>query len=76
MKVTVRVKTNSRTKGLSKNGDGYIARLSSPPHEGRANLELIELLADYFKVSKSAIEIVSGLKSKKKTVTINSPHEA
>ena len=38
--------------------------------EGKANLAIVRVLADYFKVSKSAIRVKSGLKSKNKIVEI------
>lgn len=49
----------------------YKVYVSVPPVEGRANQRIIELLADFFKVKKSRITIISGLKSKEKTITVN-----
>ena len=43
-----------------------------PAKEGRANEAVIKLLAEYFDIPKSRIKIVSGLKSKKKIVEIDS----
>ncbi len=39
--------------------------------EGRANASVIKLLADYFKVAKSDIQIIHGLKSKRKLIEIS-----
>ncbi|MDZ4231295.1 MAG: DUF167 domain-containing protein, partial [Patescibacteria group bacterium] len=50
----------------------YKAYLKSPAVEGKANQELIEVLADHFGVAKSMVEIVSGLKSRRKRVNISS----
>ena len=46
------------------------AMLRSPPDKGKANKELIELVANFFGVPKSNVSIVSGLTSREKTVKI------
>lgn len=71
MKITVRVKPNAKKSGVEKVGEEYIVSVKAPPIEGRANAELIEVLADYFKVPKSKIRIISGIRSKKKIVEID-----
>ena len=45
--------------------------LRADAKEGKANKALIELLADYYGVSKSLVRIVSGLKIKNKIVEID-----
>lgn len=40
-------------------------------HDGEANKAVVESLAKYFHISKSQVEIVSGLKSKKKIIEIS-----
>ncbi|MBD1807251.1 DUF167 domain-containing protein [Microcoleus sp. FACHB-SPT15] len=45
--------------------------LKSPPVDGKANKELIELLAKKFDVSKSQIRIKLGLSSRIKLVEID-----
>jgi len=47
-------------------------RVTAPPVKGQANSELIKLLADYYKVSKSNIEIIRGLRERKKVIKIQS----
>ncbi len=44
--------------------------VNAPPLEGRANIAAIEALADYYKVKKSAVTLVSGHKSKNKRFDI------
>jgi len=44
--------------------------LRSRPVKGKANLELIKKLAKYFRVSSSQVRIISGSKSRRKTVEI------
>ncbi|MEK7180968.1 MAG: DUF167 domain-containing protein [Patescibacteria group bacterium] len=56
----------------SHSGEGiYKVYVSVPPIEGRANQRIIELLADFFKVKKSQITIISGLKFKEKIIRID-----
>ena len=45
-------------------------RITAPPLEGRANEECIRFLSDLLKIRKSSVEIISGGKSRKKTVFI------
>ena len=52
--------------------DGALkVKLTSPPLEGRANEECIRLLADAFRVRKAAVSILTGHKSRQKTVFIS-----
>ena len=54
---------------LDKNGT-LKCFLKSPPEKGKANKELIELLSNTLGIAKKEIEIISGLTSRKKRVTI------
>ena len=45
-------------------------RLTAPPLENRANRQLIELLADSLAVPRTSIKILSGHRSRLKTVQI------
>lgn len=45
-------------------------KVNSPPAKGRANRELIGLLAKHFGVSKSRIRIVRGESSRNKVIEI------
>jgi len=68
---TVKVKPNSKQQSIEEQPDGSLTvHLKSPPVDGKANQELIMLLAKKFKVPKSAIAIKSGLSSKHKLVEI------
>lgn len=70
--IQVKVKPNARTSTLEEMADGpWKAQIKSPPVDGRANQELISLLADYFDCPKSAISIKSGRSSRIKLVQIN-----
>ncbi len=45
--------------------------LRAPAQDGKANKALIEFLAEYYQVSKTSIEVIKGLKSRMKTIKIN-----
>lgn len=72
MKIQVKVKPNSKQQKIEELEDGnLIIRLKSLPIDGKANQELIKLLAKKYQVSKSQITIKSGLSSKNKLIEIN-----
>jgi uncharacterized protein len=50
--------------------DSLKLKITAPPVEGQANTECIRFLSDILKVRKTQVTIVSGHKSKKKTVAI------
>ncbi|OKH18259.1 hypothetical protein NIES593_22325 [Hydrococcus rivularis NIES-593] len=71
MKIQVKVKPNSRQQKIEEvDGGSLVICLKSPPIDGKANQELIELLAKKFKVAKSQVLIKFGLSSKNKLVEI------
>jgi len=70
MKISVRVRPNSKKEEISREGDGFIVRVKEPPQEGRANQAVIKLLAGYFGVPTSRVSIVTGLSSKDKVIGI------
>jgi len=72
MKLEIRVKPNSRRESVEKQPDGsYKVSLNAPPVEGRANERLIEVLAAFFKVSKSSVSILRGQTGRKKLVEVD-----
>ncbi|HEY9633696.1 MAG TPA: DUF167 domain-containing protein [Coleofasciculaceae cyanobacterium] len=67
----VKVKPNSKKQSIEEFTDGSLTvHLKSPPVDGKANKELIELLAEKFNVPKSQIRIKSGLSSRNKLIEI------
>ncbi len=44
-------------------------KVAAPPHEGEANKKLVAFLAKRFSVPKREIELVSGAKSRTKTIS-------
>lgn len=70
MKIQVRVKPNSKTEKVSREGNGFIVKVKEPPREGKANQALIKLLAEHFGVPKSQVRILSGFTSKIKVIEV------
>jgi uncharacterized protein len=69
--MTIQVKPRSRVSALERGEDGaWTAWLRAPPVDGRANRELIELVAREFGCPKSAVSIKSGASGRVKRVTI------
>lgn len=67
----VKVKPNARQQQIQTTEDGsLVVHLKSPPIDGKANAELVKLLAEKFNVPKSSIQIKSGLSAKLKLVEI------
>jgi uncharacterized protein (TIGR00251 family) len=72
MQKKVKVKPNSKQQKIEEQADGSLTvHLKSPPVDGKANAELIRLLAEKFAVPKSYIKIKSGLSSRQKLVEID-----
>lgn len=72
MRIYIKVIPRSSLNKVEKISEGeYRVKLTAPPVEGEANKQLIKMLADYFDVAKSNIEIVGGKSAKVKIVDIN-----
>jgi hypothetical protein len=69
--IQVKVKPNARVSLLEEQGAGvWLAQLKSPPIDGKANEELISLVARQFACRKSAVTIKSGASGRMKLVRI------
>jgi len=70
--IQVKVKPNARTSSLELLSDGneWQAKLKSPPVDGKANVELVALVAKRFGCPKSAVSIKSGASGRIKLVQI------
>jgi len=67
----VKVKPRSKTSELVQSADGtWVARLKSPPVDGKANAELIALVAKKFHCGKAAVTIKAGAASRTKIVRV------
>jgi uncharacterized protein (TIGR00251 family) len=70
--IRVKVKPGSRQASFEAQPDGsWLAKLKSPPVDGKANAELIAAVAERFGVAKSAVSIKSGAGARLKLVRID-----
>ncbi len=70
-KLSVKVKIRAKRARLEKQEDGsWLAHLSAPPVDGKANQQLITLVAKEFACHKKAIHIKSGAGSRHKLLLI------
>ena len=71
--IQVKVKPNAHVSTLEEIENGpWLAQLKSPPVDGKANKELVALMAQHFGYPKSAISIKSGASGRMKLVKIDS----
>jgi uncharacterized protein (TIGR00251 family) len=67
----VRVKPRSAKDSLSQLDDGnWVARVKAPPVDGKANKELLALVARHFGTRKANVTIKSGTSGRIKIVPI------
>ncbi len=72
MRVSIKVKPNSKTISVEKLNDGsYTVRVKAPAKEGKANDAVVRALGEYFGVPKSRIAILHGQAGKNKVVEIS-----
>jgi uncharacterized protein (TIGR00251 family) len=68
---TVHVKPRSSRQGVNVLPDGTLEiRVHSPPEDGRANTELMEVLARHLGVKRRRLSIVSGETSRHKIIEV------
>ena len=70
MRIQVKLKPNSKTEELSREGDSFIAKVKEPPREGKANQSVIKLLAEHFGVPQSQVRILSGFRNRNKIIEV------
>ena len=71
MLVKVRVQPKSSWSRVDVLADGSLkAWLTAAPEGGKANAELVEVVAEHFEVRKSGVRVVRGAKSRDKTVEV------
>lgn len=70
----MKVKPNARASSLTQEPDGtWTARVKAPPVDGRANEEVIRLVAAHFRCPKSAVTIRSGASARVKRIAVDVP---
>lgn len=69
----VKVKPNARTSELVQAADGtWLAKLKSAPVDGKANEELVALVAQQFKCPRASVSIKTGSSGRTKLVKVES----
>ena len=69
--IQVKVKPNPSTAGLEAASDGtWIARVKARPVDGKANKELIALVATHFRLRKAQVSIRSGATARTKLILL------
>ncbi len=70
--VKVRVIPRAKSEGIVEENGTLVIRVRDPPERGKANKRVIELVARYFNVPKSKVEIVKGHTSREKVIKVES----
>jgi uncharacterized protein (TIGR00251 family) len=71
MRISVKVQPGAKHESIDKISEvEFRVKLKARAVEGKANEQLIEVLAQYFKIPQSAVQILRGAKSRKKILDI------
>ncbi len=70
MIINIKVIPGARKQEIRKENDIFKIYLRSKPEKGKANKELISLLASYFNTPKTSISIIKGEYSRNKIIKI------
>lgn len=71
MQIRVKVIPKSSFNLVTAELDGSLrVKLTSPPEKGKANSQLVELLAKHYNIKKSAVKILKGLASSHKIIEV------
>ncbi len=69
--ISVSVKPQAKNESVKKlSASEYQVSVHAAAHEGKANRAVMELLAEHFRVPKSAVKIVRGETARKKIISI------
>ena len=60
----------SRARFGPRHGDRIKLAVTAPPVDGAANAAVIELVAEAFGVPRSAVEVIAGASSRRKTLRV------
>lgn len=72
MKIFVKAKPNAKQEKVEKIDEAhFVVSVKEPPRQGRANEAVAKVLAEYFKMNRSAFKLVSGFSSKNKIFEIS-----
>lgn len=75
--IEIKVEPRSSQKGIAGVMDNNVlkVKLTSPPVEGAANEQLVEVIAAELKVKRSQVKVIRGLSSKRKVVEVSGIEE-
>ncbi|HEY6242028.1 MAG TPA: DUF167 domain-containing protein [Burkholderiales bacterium] len=72
--LAIHAQPGARRSGIAgMHGDALKVRVAAPPAEGRANDELVALVAEALGVPKNSVTVVKGGASRRKTVLVAAP---
>ena len=69
-RISIRVTPNAGKNSIEKEEERLKVKVTSPATDGKANKAVINLLATYFGVRKSAVSIIKGEKGRDKIIEI------
>ncbi len=61
----------SKNEFVRKEGDVYYLKITAPPVDGAANAAVLKFIAGKLGVKKNAVRLISGDKSREKTVEVD-----
>ena len=70
MRLDVKTIPGAKKNMIKDDTDPVRIYLTAPAVDGKANKALVDFLSDYYKITKSNITIIRGLKSRHKTIMI------
>ena len=72
MRIVVKVIPRARKRKIKKQSDGiYKIKVVSPPVDGKANKEVIDIVAKEFGIKTSKVRILRGEKTREKLIEID-----
>lgn len=71
MLIKVKVFSSSKKQGISKTKkDSFEVNVKEKPIQGQANQAVVNILAEYFKVSQKKIKLIKGFRQRNKVFKI------
>lgn len=71
MKILVKAKPNAQKEEVLRVDENhFVVAVKEPPVGGKANEAIVRALAEYFKIPKSQVRIISGHTSRQKVIEI------
>lgn len=70
MRLEIKVVAGARKNMIKVDASPLRVYLTAPAVDGKANKALVDFLSEYYKITKTNITIIRGLKSRRKTIMI------